>query len=188
MRRHNEALAQKKLALASDPRSLIINLEFGQALYNVGQSNEALAQYRKTQAMEPTFAETHHRIGEWYHWQGRYAEAIAELETALPLSERHAASTLLRIGISFAKWGKRDEALKRLEQVKEIAKRMRVSSFEMAWFYAELGDKNQAFEWLRQGCNEREKYMVYLRTWPTLTSLHSDPRFAEIVRCVGLPL
>lgn len=162
MERHDEALAQKKLALAVDPRSLVINLELGQSLYNAGQIKEALAQFRQTEEMDPTFVETYHRLGEWYLWQGKYAEAIAELEKAIPLSERHAASTLLRIGVSYAKLRKRDEAMKRLAQVKELARQNRVSSYEMAWFYATLEDKEQAFAWLRQGCNERDKYMVYL--------------------------
>jgi hypothetical protein len=53
--------------------------------------------------------------------------------------------------------------------------------------YTELGNKDQAFVWLDTAYREREFQMVGLKTNFSLDALHSDPRFADLVKKVGLP-
>ena len=53
--------------------------------------------------------------------------------------------------------------------------------------YADLGDKDQAFRWLNTAYQERDPDLVGLKTDFLLDPLRSDPRFAELVRKVGLP-
>jgi hypothetical protein len=50
-----------------------------------------------------------------------------------------------------------------------------------------LGDKDQAFEWLKTACQERDFLVDGLKTDFILDPMRSDPRFAELVRKVGLP-
>jgi hypothetical protein len=61
------------------------------------------------------------------------------------------------------------------------------SAFTIAALYADLGDKDQAFRWLDTAYLERDGGLVALRTDFLLEPLRSDPRFAELVRKVGLP-
>ena len=53
--------------------------------------------------------------------------------------------------------------------------------------YAELGDKDQAFRWLNTAYQERDWWLEGLKTNFQLDPIRSDPRFAELVRKVGLP-
>jgi hypothetical protein len=53
--------------------------------------------------------------------------------------------------------------------------------------YAQLGDKEQAFLWLNTAFQEHDEHLMWLKIDFTLDSLRSDPRFAEMVRKVGLP-
>ncbi len=53
--------------------------------------------------------------------------------------------------------------------------------------YADLEDKDQAFKWLNTAYQERGLELLGLRTDFLLDALHSDPRFDELVRKVGLP-
>jgi hypothetical protein len=53
--------------------------------------------------------------------------------------------------------------------------------------YAELGDKERAFEWLNVAYQERNDGLISLKIEFALDPLRSDPRFAELVRKVGLP-
>jgi hypothetical protein len=61
------------------------------------------------------------------------------------------------------------------------------SAYQIAILYADLGDKNEAFRWLNTAYQERDTYLYGLRTEFLLDPLRSDPRFAELVRKVGLP-
>jgi hypothetical protein len=62
-----------------------------------------------------------------------------------------------------------------------------VSAFQIATFYSALGDKEQAFHWLNLAYQEHDWLLITLNTHYALDPLRSDPRFAELVRKVGLP-
>jgi hypothetical protein len=61
------------------------------------------------------------------------------------------------------------------------------SPFEIATYYADLGEKEQAFQWLDTAYHEHDYLMETLKTDFKLDPLHSDPRFDELVRKVGIP-
>jgi hypothetical protein len=61
------------------------------------------------------------------------------------------------------------------------------SAFDIARLYAQLGDKDQAFRWLNTAYQERDTALIGMKTDFGLDPLHSDQRFAELVRKVGLP-
>ena len=61
------------------------------------------------------------------------------------------------------------------------------SAYAITSMYADLGDKDQAFRWLNTAYQERDWYLLGLKTDFLLDPLRSDPRFAELVRKVGLP-
>jgi len=52
--------------------------------------------------------------------------------------------------------------------------------------YARLGDKGKAFFWLEKCYTERTG-LIFLKVAPGLDTLHSDPRFADLVHRVGFP-
>jgi TolB-like protein len=60
-------------------------------------------------------------------------------------------------------------------------------AYEIARLYADLGDKEKAFEWLNTAYREHDFLLRELNTAFEMDSLRSDPRFAELVRKVGLP-
>jgi hypothetical protein len=83
--------------------------------------------------------------------------------------------------------GKRDQAMKTLDQLQQMAKERYVSAYSFAIVYEGLGDKDKAFQWLEKGYQDRVFEMNYLKVDPLLEGLRSDPRFADLVRRVGLP-
>jgi hypothetical protein len=62
-----------------------------------------------------------------------------------------------------------------------------VSPYGIAGLYATLGDKDHAFEWLNTAYGEHDIGLAGLRTDFAMDSLRSDPRYAELVRKIGLP-
>ena len=91
------------------------------------------------------------------------------------------------LGHAYALAGKRDEALKVLDELKELSKEKRVSPGDMALLYTGLGQREQALEWLEKAYEERCGDLAYLKVDPRFDSLRSDPRFQNLLRRIGLP-
>src|SRR5262249_28512265 len=113
-------------------------------------------------------------------------EAIAEYRRQADLSGDN-AGFLIDGAMVYALWGKTVEAEKMLQEAQGLSKNQYVSSFGIAAIYALLGKKDQAFEWLEKVYEEKSTVMEFLKVDPNLKTLHSDPRFADLVRRVGLP-
>jgi TolB-like protein/DNA-binding winged helix-turn-helix (wHTH) protein/Tfp pilus assembly protein PilF len=186
MGQFDQSIAEQKLAQKLDPLSLIINLNVGSVLYFAGETDAALAQIRKTQEMDKNYVEAYLELGVAYAQKGMYAEAIAELNKAAP-SSAYDPRVLSLLGYNYALWGKRDEAIKMLDDLKELSKRRPVLAWDMAIIYTGLGEKDLAFKWLRQACEERHGMVVYLKFDPLFKSLRNDPRFADLLQYIGLP-
>lgn len=83
--------------------------------------------------------------------------------------------------------GRRVEAEKVLAELQEISKQRYVSPYYVAMIYAGLGDKDQAFAWLDKAFRERSRRLVFLKVASIWDGLHPDPRFADLLRRIGLP-
>jgi hypothetical protein len=74
-----------------------------------------------------------------------------------------------------------------VEILKNHAKQRYIPPYFVAFLYARLGDKDQAFEWLEKGYEDRGPFLSALRVDPAFDNLRSDPRYADLLRRVGLP-
>jgi hypothetical protein len=61
------------------------------------------------------------------------------------------------------------------------------SAYAIAALYADLANKDEAFRWPNSAHQERDALLENLKTDFLLDAIRSDPRFAELVRKVGLP-
>ena len=93
---------------------------------------------------------------------------------------------LIRFRIRRVGFGKKDEATKLVSQMHELARQRYVPAYGFAVAYAALGDNSQAFQWLDRSLEDRGWEIIYVKVDPALDSLRSDPRFADLVRRVGL--
>ena len=53
--------------------------------------------------------------------------------------------------------------------------------------YARLGEKDQAFEWLEKAYAERSDGLLRLKEDLGFDNIRSDPRYADLLRRIGLP-
>nr|MDQ3819999.1 hypothetical protein [Acidobacteriota bacterium] len=74
-----------------------------------------------------------------------------------------------------------------IKQLEHPAKTGEVEPGQIALFYIDLGDNDQALAWLERAYAVRSVYMALLKAHPRFDPLHSDPRFADLLRRVGLP-
>jgi tetratricopeptide (TPR) repeat protein len=111
-----------------------------------------------------------------------YPESIAQF-----LKSGDGPDSLGHLGNAYARAGKIDAARKAISQLEEHVKANGVGRYEIALVYAGLGNKQEAFKWLEDSYNARDVGLVYLKIDPCLDPLRSDPRFADLMRRVGLP-
>src|SRR5437016_6686160 len=179
-----KGIAELKRAQELDPLSLIINADLGKAYFYARRYDQAGEQLRKTMEMDQSFQTAHFYLGMVYVMKGSFPDSIAEYQRAKQLNDDPRMLGLL--GHAYAVSGQRDEALKTLDQLKENAGQRYVSPYSFALVYAGLGDKDQAFQWLEKSRQDRTPYLSTIKVDPLLDNLRSDPRFAELMRRVGL--
>jgi len=184
--RHEEALAEIKRAQQLDPLSLIINNVYGEVLLRAGRNDLAIEQLRKTLEIDPNFALAHLSLGTASLRKGAFAEAIAEYQRATTLSPDITWYKGL-LGHAYARAGKSAEARKLLSELKEQSKRRYVPWGDLATIYAGLGEKDRAFACLEKAYERRDARLVEAKVYPLFDPLRSDPRFADLLRRIGLP-
>jgi hypothetical protein len=59
--------------------------------------------------------------------------------------------------------------------------------YDLATFYAELGDKDHAFAKLNQAIEEQDQYIGFMKVDPFMQPLHDDPRYSEMLKKAGFP-
>lgn len=183
--RHQEALSASKRSLAIAPLSLPANVQLARTLFLTRSYDEAIEQCRKTLELDQNFGGAHLFLGRSYSQKAMYKEALVELEKAKNLLGGNAEIVSL-VGYTFAVSGQRVEALKILEELQRSAKTKYVSPYYLAMVYAGLGEKNKAFEWLERAYVDKEGRLTILKFVPEFDTLHTDSRFANLLRRVGL--
>jgi len=70
---------------------------------------------------------------------------------------------------------------------KQLAKRRYEDPAGIAYGYAELGDKEQTFAWLDKALAEKSDGLERLKTVRAMDQWHTDPRYIELLKKLGLP-
>jgi eukaryotic-like serine/threonine-protein kinase len=186
--REQEALAEANRAHQLDPLSPTISNVLGYVHSLARQYDEAIAIDKKLANEDPTFARVHRRLAYDYWQKRKYEQVIEEWKAYGQLSgDRNESEFASAMEQGFRSAGWKGALTKGIEARQAQRKTGYYSAYHIAALYADLGDKDQAFRWLNAAYRERDYYMVALKTDFVLDPIRSDPRFAELVRKVGLP-
>jgi tetratricopeptide (TPR) repeat protein len=168
-----------------DPAQMPGNLAY--AYFLARQYDKAIELFRQLLEKRPNEVQPLILLGETYVAKGMYREGVAKMQKAIALDnapERWDRHPMLAYAYAMA--GRRDEALKILNEQKRLAKKAPISPYNFAIIYTGLGDKDRAFEWLQKGYEQRARLVYRLKSRPMFDSLRSDPRYAELLRKMGL--
>jgi serine/threonine-protein kinase len=181
--RHDEAVAQIQRARELDPLSLIVHANVGYRLYFARRHDQAIKALEKTLELDRNYDLAHIVLGYAYAARGMYAEAISAYEEAIRRGG-DTPSVRISLGAAYAGAGDRDRARAILEQL-ETGRRY-VSPGELAILYAALGERERAFASLERAYAEHDLQLQYIGADPAFDGLRDDPRFANLLRRVGL--
>jgi serine/threonine-protein kinase len=182
--RFDQAIAEGKRAVELDPLSLIANLELATSYNYARQYDQAIEQLAKAIELDPNWYLAHMLLCQAFDLKGQFAQAAAECQKARDLNDD--PTVLSYLAHVYARSGKREEAMKVVGQMHELAKQRYVPAYGFGLAYAGLGDKDQAFQWLEQSLQDRAWEITYLRVDPNMDSLRSDPRFNDLLKRIGL--
>ena len=185
---YDEALTEARRAQELDPLSLVIGQNVAQAYLARADVNSSIEQARKVIDLDPRYSRGHSLLGLAYLKQGNYSEAIVELQKAVDLPSERDRLASASLGYAYGVTGRRAEALAILKELEAKYGRHEVLGQDLAAVYAGLGDKDQAFAWLEKDFQARSGLLVRTRWQLPFESLRSDPRFADLLRRMGLQL
>ena len=182
--RFDEAVFEIRQARAVDPLLRRINANATQILYHAQRYEQAVEEAHKGQNLDPNFFPNHQQLG-WVYVQTReYDSAITAFRKAIDL--KAGSQVEADLAHAFAVSGRTADARRILGALLERSTHTYISPFDIAVVYAGLGDRDQAFAWLDKAYDERARPMLGLKVNPRLDPLRADPRFADLVRRVGV--
>jgi tetratricopeptide (TPR) repeat protein len=186
--RHEEALVEIKKAIRLDPLNLKYNDNLGQEYATGRQYDLAVEQFEKVIEMDPSFASVHFDLAGAYFDMGKYDLWLQEQENGASLSHQPEYLAVYKeVGKVYSRSGFHAALREWAEQQKELSKRRYEDPAFIGFIYAAMGDKDQAFAWLEKGYKEKSDSIQYLKTSHMVDPLRSDPRYADMLKRMGLP-
>jgi tetratricopeptide (TPR) repeat protein len=114
-----------------------------------------------------------------------FDEALAELEKAK--QDRKGDPLLIySTGIVYAAQGRRAEALQIIKELEEMSGASLSQAHWIAKIYAALNEKELALTWLERS-SAAGAIGAFFKDEPVWDPIRSDPRFADLVRRMGIP-
>jgi serine/threonine protein kinase/tetratricopeptide (TPR) repeat protein len=168
-KRFDQALEEFRLALSLDPLSPIMNTNYATTLMVAHRYPEALAQFQKTLERDPNFGPAHHKLAQLYVVTGDFASAVSELQKFAPTPGSWSGDAK----------GYRDLALIAFNKPDETT--------WAALALSATGERNKALDFLEKALSNQEIEVILCIRYPTLDPIRSDPRYAAIMRRLGLP-
>jgi len=132
--------------------------------------------------MEPDFPRAY-LIRAAYVEKGMFSEAMEVTQAARvdpPASNQSWRSYI------YARSGQIANSKHALNQLLELNRRQTLDPLLIVRAYIGLGDKDLAIAWLEKAFAQRSSELVALKVSPEYDSLRAEPRFAELLRWVGL--
>src|SRR5438552_3933663 len=182
--RFDDCLAEVKKAVELDPLSMIILTDAAKDFYLSRHYDEAIDQYKKSLQVDPNFPIAHKGLAEVDAQKGMNNEAILEIEKAIELSGK-SVFILDDLGYIYARAGRREDAMKVLEDLERTAADEYVPAYGRVVIHAALGDHEKALTWLEKAYEERS-FLVYLKVDPAFDALRVEERFVKILQKIGL--
>jgi len=180
-------IAEARLALESDPLSAYVMTNLGCCLFTAGRLDEAIHTCGQAVQLDPDSFVARWALGVSLGLAKRFDEAVSTLEAASGMSNRHSLAVTALAGVR-GQAGKLAEARALHRELMDRGSRIYVSPGHLALTAEAAGEREEAMAFSRRAWEEREpSFILWARHFPLYRTLHSDPRFAAILREMNSP-
>jgi eukaryotic-like serine/threonine-protein kinase len=183
--RVEDSKRESLIALAVDPHDFIINAhlawhDFFSRNYDGAIENAARMSIIANHFWSPFFS------GLAHEQKGLLAPAIDRLRQAAERApdSSYAAAAL---GHAYGIAGDRSSAERRLEELRELARRRYVPAYDLAIVKLGLSEFDEALRFLEAGFEERSSWLIHLNVDPRLDPVRHRAQFRALAARVGLP-
>jgi serine/threonine-protein kinase len=177
-----QALVHARQAVKLDPLSSNVADGASSHCFQTRRYDEAIAEGRRAQLLDPGYLYRDSPLAAAYTGKGMYAEALAVYQKI----QQAGGGPLGGLAITYAKMGRTDEARGIAGELKKIAETRYFAAEPIALIYAALGETDEAFKWLDRAAREHSARLQAVVFAPELRPLHSDPRFQNLLRRIGV--
>ena len=187
MGRQEESCAAIQQAYRLDHLSPNIGRYWMFCLAEQGKDREADAELVRLLDLDPKRLNVELSAAYMHNMRGQVQEAVADLERAAAENPGIIHVQLL-LANAYLRAGKVHEAQRILGSALPQAERSGVESFYLAMVYTNMGRKDDAFHWLDVAYKQRDVELLRLVSDVNFEPLRTDPRFANLVNRMGLPI
>jgi serine/threonine protein kinase/Flp pilus assembly protein TadD len=183
--RFEEAIQEAQRAEEADPLSVSDVANRALILSFCGRHDEAIVVAHRAIEIDPAYPPSHVYLCFISQAKGQVSEAIRYNEKAVSLFPHPFWRGYL--GGLYGLAGRRDDAIRVLEELKDLASRAYVAPLSFAMIYQGLGDVENWRKTMQASIDERSGLIPYLKYAVWYEPMRSHPLFQEFVQKVGLP-
>ena len=131
---------------------------------------ESLAQFQKVIEREPNFFPAHFKLSTLYATMGRYPDAVREMRKSFNTPPSFVVSEDVAGYLQLASTSEGTDRVSVMGAASALA-----------------GDRDGAFHYLEKSFADGNNNLMQVLRYPALDSLHSDPRYADLLHRMGMP-
>jgi len=184
--RWTEALEEIQLAGQLALNAPMVHVTLGWFLYFTGDVDGAIKANEETASLYRDFPIAYLILGLAYEAAGRYSDAIDAFNTSFGMDNR--PTPLAALAHAYAISGKKGKAEQTLGRLLSLKKTELVSPYFAALVNVGLGKLDETFSLLEEARGQRCDWLIQMGVDPRWKPLHGNPRFAKLLRRVGVCL
>ena len=181
--RFDEARPVLEQARKVDPLAPSASMNLGRLHLCAGRAEMAVPLLEAAVELNPRLALAHEHLGHAYLRLDRRDEAVAAFRVVAALGGARGAT---RLAYALAVTGLSHDARAILDGILRATDQDHLPSFGLAMAYAGLRDADTAFQWLERAYTERDAFLHSIKATIAFDVLHSSPRWAKLLRRLGL--
>ena len=170
-KRLDQALEELRTAMSLDPLSPIVNTNYASVLTMAHRYEEALAQFQKALQADPGFKPAHYKLSLLYAATGHFGDAVSELQKFVSTPGSFSPDAKGYVALCLAS--------------EQFHKNEWWSSIAAAYGYA--NDREKTLEYLEKAYSQADEELLLSIRLPAFDFIRSDPRYADLMRRMGLP-
>jgi TolB-like protein/Tfp pilus assembly protein PilF len=183
-----ESLMQYQRAVELDPLNMNARFNLAAEYMSTREFDKTIDLTKKLLEIDTGYSIAHCLLGGAYMLKGNYESWLGEFENCGKLNnDREALARAEAARKGYDKSGFHGALQQLIGVQEEQAKRIYVDPEAIAGNYALLGEKDQTFAALEKAFQEKSGKIAGIKGDPAFDSLHSDPRYASLLKRMGLP-